>query len=62
VAGRVQKLQPNEFSGNTFTVSNLRMMDIGNSRPSSILRQLHHGSWTDKEVVVKKAMDLRNNG
>ncbi len=51
-----KKLQPNEFSGNTFTISNLGMMDIEeftaiiNPPDSAIL-----AVGTIKEVVVKKA-------
>jgi len=50
-----KKLQPNEFSGNTFTISNLGMMDIEeftaiiNPPDSAIL-----AVGTIKEVVVKK--------
>ena len=50
-----KKLQPNEFSGNTFTISNLGMMDIDeftaiiNPPDSAIL-----AVGTIKEVVVKK--------
>ena len=51
-----KKLQPNEFSGNTFTISNLGMMDIEeftaiiNPPDSAIL-----AVGRIKEVVVKKA-------
>ena len=51
-----KKLQPNEFSGNTFTISNLGMMDIDeftaiiNPPDSAIL-----AIGRIKEVVVKKA-------
>lgn len=51
-----KKLQPNEFSGNTFTISNLGMMDIDeftaiiNPPDSAIL-----AVGRIKEVVVKKA-------
>ncbi len=51
-----KKLQPQEFSGNTFTISNLGMMDIEeftaiiNPPDSAIL-----AVGTIKEVVVKKA-------
>jgi len=51
-----KKLQPNEFSGNTFTISNLGMMDIEeftaiiNPPDSAIL-----AVGAIKEVVVKKA-------
>jgi len=50
-----KKLQPNEFSGNTFTISNLGMMDIEeftaiiNPPDSAIL-----AVGRIKEVVVKK--------
>ncbi len=50
-----KKLQPNEFSGNTFTISNLGMMDIEeftaiiNPPDSAIL-----AVGTIKEIVVKK--------
>lgn len=52
---RNKKIQPNEFSGNTFTISNLGMMDIDeftaiiNPPDSAIL-----AVGRIKEVVVKK--------
>jgi pyruvate dehydrogenase E2 component (dihydrolipoamide acetyltransferase) len=51
-----KKIQPNEFTGNTFTISNLGMMDIEeftaiiNPPDSAIL-----AVGTIKEIVVKKA-------
>ena len=54
-----KKLQPNEFSGNTFTISNLGMMDIEeftaiiNPPDSAIL-----AVGRIKEVVVKKGDDF----
>lgn len=50
-----KKLQPNEFSGNTFTISNLGMMDIEEftaiiNPPDSCILAV----GTIKEVVVKK--------
>jgi len=52
---RNKKLQPNEFSGNTFTVSNLGMMDIDEftaiiNPPDSCIMAVGR----IKEVVVKK--------
>ena len=53
---RNKKLQPNEFSGNTFTISNLGMMDIDEftaiiNPPDSCIMAVGR----IKEVVVKKA-------
>ncbi len=57
LAGRARnkKLQPNEFSGNTFTISNLGMMDIDEftaiiNPPDSAIMAVGR----IKEVVVKK--------
>jgi len=52
---RNKKLQPNEFSGNTFTISNLGMMDIDEftaiiNPPDSCIMAVGR----IKEVVVKK--------
>ena len=52
---RNKKLQPNEFTGNTFTISNLGMMDIDeftaiNNPPDSCIMAVGR----IKEVVVKK--------
>jgi pyruvate dehydrogenase E2 component (dihydrolipoamide acetyltransferase) len=58
LAGKAKnkKLQPNEFSGNTFTISNLGMMDIDEftaiiNPPDSCIMAV----GKIKEVVVKKA-------
>jgi pyruvate dehydrogenase E2 component (dihydrolipoamide acetyltransferase) len=58
LAGKAKnkKLQPNEFSGNTFTISNLGMMDIDEftaiiNPPDSCIMAVGR----IKEVVVKKA-------
>jgi pyruvate dehydrogenase E2 component (dihydrolipoamide acetyltransferase) len=53
---KTKKLQPNEFTGNTFTVSNLGMMDIDEftaiiNPPDSCIMAV----GKIKEVVVKKA-------
>lgn len=53
---RTKKLQPNEFSGNTFTISNLGMMDIDEftaiiNPPDSCIMAVGR----IKEVVVKKS-------
>jgi pyruvate dehydrogenase E2 component (dihydrolipoamide acetyltransferase) len=52
-----KKLQPNEFSGNTFTVSNLGMMDIEEftaiiNPPDSCILAI----GKIKEIVVKKGI------
>jgi pyruvate dehydrogenase E2 component (dihydrolipoamide acetyltransferase) len=52
---RIKKLQPNEFTGNTFTISNLGMMDIDEftaiiNPPDSCILAVGR----IKEVVVKK--------
>ena len=58
LAGKAKnkKLQPNEFSGNTFTISNLGMMDIDEftaiiNPPDSCIMAVGR----IKEIVVKKA-------
>jgi pyruvate dehydrogenase E2 component (dihydrolipoamide acetyltransferase) len=56
---RTKKLQPNEFSGNTFTISNLGMMDIDEftaiiNPPDSAIMAVGR----IKEVVVRKGEDF----
>ena len=53
---KIKKLQPHEFTGNTFTISNLGMMDIEEftaiiNPPDSCIMAV----GKIKEVVVKKA-------
>ena len=42
---REKKLQPSEWEGNTFTISNLAMFGIEDSRPSSTRRMRASSPW-----------------